>query len=76
MSRLRLGRVIAFIGSLLVAAWLGLIAVVLAADLVAKTLREPLRSITGLLILAAFLALAVVVVELLRRKILPRITRY
>ncbi|MGC9147214.1 hypothetical protein [Infirmifilum uzonense] len=73
---MRLGRVIAFIGSLLVAAWLGLIAVVLAADLVAKTLREPLRSITGLLILAAFLALAVVVVELLRRKILPRITRY
>jgi len=73
---LRLGRVIAFIGSLLVAAWLGLIAVVLAADLVAKTLREPLRSITGLLILAAFLALAIVVVELLRRKILPRITRY
>jgi putative effector of murein hydrolase LrgA (UPF0299 family) len=73
---LRLGRVIAFIGSLLVAAWLGLIAIVLAADLVAKTLREPLRSITGLLILAAFLALAIVVVELLRRKILPRITRY
>ncbi|MGC9107365.1 MAG: hypothetical protein ACP5IE_04145 [Infirmifilum sp.] len=73
---MRLGRVIAFIGSLLVAAWLGLIAVVLAADLVAKTLREPLRSITGLLILAAFLALAIVVVELLRRKILPRITRY
>ncbi|MGB9787036.1 MAG: hypothetical protein ACP5II_04535 [Infirmifilum sp.] len=73
---MRLGRVIAFIGSLLVAAWLGLIAIVLAADLVAKTLREPLRSITGLLILAAFLALAVVVVELLRRKILPRITRY
>ncbi|MGB9709817.1 hypothetical protein [Infirmifilum uzonense] len=73
---MRLGRVIAFIGSLLVAAWLGLIAIVLAADLVAKTLREPLRSITGLLILAAFLALAIVVVELLRRKILPRITRY
>ncbi|MGC8987235.1 hypothetical protein [Infirmifilum sp.] len=73
---MRLGRVIAFIGSLLVAAWLGLIAIVLAADLVAKTLREPLRSITGLLILAAFLAFAVVVVELLRRKILPRITRY
>ena len=70
---MKTARVVAFIGALIVATWLVLLAIVLAAEYVTRNFTGPMRSIVGLAVFTVFLALAVTFTELLRRKILPKI---
>jgi len=69
----RLGRVLGVVGSIIAATWLILLAIVVAAELVARLFTGVDRSVVGLGVFLAFLALAVALAEALRVKVLPKL---
>lgn len=70
---MRLGRVLVVVGSIILAAWLILLAIVVAAESVARLFTGVYRSVVGLGVFLAFLALAVALAEALRVKVLPKL---
>ncbi|PLJ77682.1 MAG: hypothetical protein B7L53_04805 [Thermofilum sp. NZ13] len=73
MIRVRLGRVLGVVGSIILATWLILLAIVVAAESVARLFTGVDRSVVGLGVFLAFLALAVALAEALRVKVLPKL---
>jgi len=69
----RLGRVLGVVGSIILATWLILLAIVVAAESVARLFTGVYRSVVGLGVFLAFLALAVALAEALRVKVLPKL---
>jgi len=69
----RLGRVLGVVGSIIAATWLILLAIVVAAESVARLFTGVDRSVVGLGVFLAFLALAVALAEALRVKVLPKL---
>ncbi|WP_460025485.1 hypothetical protein [Infirmifilum sp. SLHALR2] len=70
---MRLGRVLGVVGSIILATWLILLAIVVAAESVARLFTGVDRSVVGLGVFLAFLALAVALAEALRVKVLPKL---
>jgi len=71
--RVRLGRVLVVVGIIIAATWLILLAIVVAAESVARLFTGVYRSVVGLGVFLAFLALAVALAEALRVKVLPKL---
>jgi len=69
----RLGRVLVVVGSIIAATWLILLAIVVAAESVARLFTGVYRSVVGLGVFLAFLTLAVALAEALRVKVLPKL---
>jgi len=69
----RLGRVLGVVGSIIAATWLILLAIVVAAESVARLFTGAYRSVVGLGVFLAFLALAVALAEALRVRFLPKL---
>jgi len=69
----RLGRVLVVVGSIILATWLILLAIVVAAESVARLFTGVYRSVVGLGVFLIFLALAVALAEALRVKVLPKL---
>jgi len=69
----RLGRVLVVVGIIILATWLILLAIVVAAESVARLFTGVYRSVVGLGVFLAFLALAVALAEALRVRFLPKL---
>jgi len=69
----RLGRVLVVVGSIIAATWLILLSIVVVAESVARLFTGVYRSVVGLGVFLAFLALAVALAEALRVRFLPKL---
>ncbi len=70
---MRMGRVLAVIGSMMVAAWLLLLVFVIIVEIIAKNFTGIVKDIIGLGVFLALIMLSVVAVEAFRTKLFPRI---
>ncbi|QOJ78131.1 hypothetical protein IG193_04910 [Infirmifilum lucidum] len=70
---MKMGSVLAVSGSMMVAAWLLLLAFVIIVEIVAKSFTGIVRDIIGLGVFLALIILSVFAVETFRTKLFPRI---